>query len=126
MRQEQEVYHHLYQEKLEKLVKTALADRLPELQNVPTSTDGENDSDDSSDGQDMSKGKATETSSLKKIRALHMKIRREVRAEAWANETAEVRRHVKEAMIREREGVAEKKGGEEKVGLDRSPESREL
>ena len=46
--------------------------------------------------------------------------------EAWANETAEVRREVKEAMIHEREGVAEMKGDEDKVGLDRSPESREL
>ena len=126
MCQEQEVYHHLYKEKLENLVKIALADRLPELQNIPTSTDDENDSDDNSDGQDMSKGKGVETSSLKKIRALHMKIRCEVRAEAWTNETAEVQREVKEAMIREREGVSEIKGDEDKVGLDRSPESREL
>ena len=123
MRQEQEVYHHLYKEKLENLVKIALADRLPELQNIPTSTDDENDSDDGSDGQDTSKGKGVETSSLKKIRALRMKIRCEVRAEAWTNETAEVRREVKEAMIREREGVSEIKGDEDKVGLDQSPES---
>ena len=126
MRQEQEVYHHLYREKLENLVKVALADRLPELQNIPTSTDDENDSDDGSDSQNMAKGKSTEASSLKKIRALRMKIRREVRAEAWANETAEVRCEVKEAMMREREGVAEIKGDEDKVGLDRSPDSREL
>ena len=125
MRQEQEVYHHLYREKLEKLVKVAIADRVPELQNVPTSTDDENDSDDGSDEQDAAKGTST-ANSLKKIRALRMKIRREVRAEAWANETAEVRREVKEAMIHEREGVAEIKDDEDKVGLDRSPESREL
>ena len=119
-------HHHLYKEKLENLVKIALADRLPELQNIPTSTDDENDSDDGSDGQDTSKGKGVETSSLKKIRVLHMKIRRKVRAEAWTNETAEVWHEVKEAMIREREGVSEIKGDEDKVGLDRSPESREL
>jgi len=117
MRQEQEVYHHLYREKLEKLVKVAIADRVPELQNVPTSTDDENDSDDGSDEQDAAKGTST-ANSLKKIWALRMKIRHEVRAEAWANETAEVRREVKEAMIREREGVAEIKDDEDKVGLD--------
>ena len=126
MRQEQEVYHHLYKEKLKNLVKITLADRLPELQNIPTSTDDENDSDNGSDGQDTSKGKGVETSSLKKIWVLCMKIRCEVRAEAWTNETAEVRREVKEAMIREREGVSEIKGDEDKVGLDRSPESQEL
>lgn len=51
MRQEQEVYHHLYREKLENLVKVALADRVPGLQNIPTSTDDENDSNDSSQGE---------------------------------------------------------------------------
>jgi phage protein D len=126
MRQEQEVYHQLYKEKVENLVKIALADRLPELQNVSTSIDGKSDSEDDSDGEDLPKAKHTEPSSLKKIRALRMSIRREVRAEAWANETAEVRREVKEAMMREREGVAETKGDEDKVGLERSPESREL
>ena len=90
MHQKQEVYHHLYREKLENLVKVALTDRLPELQNVPTSADDENNSDDGSDGQNTAKGKSTEASSLKKIRVLCMKIRCEVRTEAWVNETAEV------------------------------------
>jgi phage protein D len=126
MRQEQEIYHHLYKDKLEMLAKQALAERLPELQNIPNSSDEEGESDADSDGQDSSKGKGAEASSLQKIRALRMKIRREVRAEAWANETAEVRREVKEAMMREREGVAEINGDENKVGLERSPESREL
>ena len=112
MHQEQEVYHHLYKEKLEKLVKIALADQLPELQNIPT--DDKNDSD----GQDMSKGKGVETSSLKKIWVLHMKIQCKVCAEAWANETAEVWHEVKEAMICEREGVSKIKGDKDKVGLD--------
>ena len=74
MHQEQEVYHHLYREKLENLVKVALADRLPELQNVPTGTDDENGSDDGSDSQNMAKGKSPESKSLKKIQALRMKI----------------------------------------------------
>jgi len=128
--QEQEVYHRLYKDKLENLVKEALAERLPELQNVPEGCDDEDDSE--SDGDDngnrdvSSKGKATEANSLKKIRVLRMKIRREVRAEAWANESAEVRRQVKEEIRREKEGIAETNGKEGKVGLERSPESREL
>jgi len=128
MHQEQEIYHHLYKDKLETLAKTALAERLPELQNVLNGSDDseEDESDADSDGQDSSKGKGAEASSLQKIRALRMKIRREVRAEAWANETAEVRQEVKNEMMREREGVAEINGEEKKVGLERSAESQEL
>ena len=124
--QEQEVYHRLYKEKLENLVKEALAERLPELQNVLDGHDDEDDSESDGDGDDSSKGKTAEASSLKKIRVLRMKIRREVRAEAWANESAEVRRQVKEEIKREKEEVAEINGEEGKVGLERSPESREL
>jgi hypothetical protein len=123
MHQEQEVYHSLYKDKLEKLVKEALAERLPELENIANGSGEEDESDDS--GDEFSKVKATEASSLKKIRRLRMKIRREVRAEAWENETKEVRRQVKEEIMHEREEVAEKNGEESKVGLERSPESRE-
>jgi hypothetical protein len=122
--QEQEVYHRLYKDKLEKLVKEALAERLPELQNIPNGSDDEDETD--GDGNDSSKGKTSEADSLKKIRVLRMKIRREVRAEAWANETPEVRCQVKEEIIREREEATEVNGEETKVGLERSPESREL
>jgi hypothetical protein len=124
MHQEQEVYHRLYKDRLEPLVKDALAERLPELQNAPNASDDEGESND--DGEDSSKGKTTEASSLKMLRALRMKIRREVRAEAWANETSEVRRQVKEEMMREREEAVEINGEESKVGLERSPESREM
>ena len=55
-----------------------------------------------------------------------MKKLREVRANAWANETEDVRREVREAMKHEREEVAELKDEEGKIGLERSPESREL
>jgi hypothetical protein len=55
-----------------------------------------------------------------------MKIRCEVRAEAWANETEEVRRQVKEEMVRERLELVEINSEESKVGLERSPASREL
>jgi hypothetical protein len=118
MHQEQEVYHSLYKDKLEKLIKEAIAERLPELQNGSNGSEDDDESD--SDGEDSSK------SSTKQIRALRMKIRREVRAEAWANESEEVRCQVKEEIIREREGVAETNDEESKVGLERSPESREL
>jgi hypothetical protein len=115
-RQEQEVYHSLYKDKLEGLIKEALAERLPELQNIPNGSEGEDNSDAS--GNESSKGKCVEASSLKKIRKLCMKIRHEVRANAWENETAEVRRQVKNEMAREREEVTEIKGDKSKVGLE--------
>jgi hypothetical protein len=55
-----------------------------------------------------------------------MKIRREVRAEAWANESNEVRCQVMEEIMHEKEEVTKVNGEESKVGLERSPESREL
>jgi hypothetical protein len=125
MHQEQEVYHRLFKDKLEKLVKEALAERLPELKDIPDDSDGdENESGDDDDSS--SKGRGTEAKSLRKIRVLRMKLRREVRAEAWANETEEIRREVREELKRERQEVAEIKGEEVKMGLERSPESREL
>jgi hypothetical protein len=123
--QEQEVYHRLYKSKLENLVKEALAEQLPGLQNVPEDSDDDSDESDG-DGVESSKDKATTANSLKKIRALRMKIRRQVRAEAWANEPAEVHRQVKEEIIREKKELAEINGQGSKVGLERSPESREL
>jgi hypothetical protein len=117
MHQEQEVYHRLYKDKVEKLVKDAIAEQLSELQTVSTSSEDEDKSD--GDGEDSSK------SNMRKVRVLHMKIRCEVRAEAWANESAEVRQQVKEEIMREREEVAEI-NNEDKIGLERSAESREL
>jgi len=121
--QEEEVYHRLYKDKLENLVKEALAERLPELQNILNTTDNEDESD--GDGDNSSKAKATEVTSLKRLRKLRMKVRREVRAEAWASETPEVHRQVKDEIMRERAEAAEINGEEGKVGLERSPESRE-
>ncbi|KIM38353.1 hypothetical protein M413DRAFT_30193 [Hebeloma cylindrosporum] len=123
--QEQEVYHSLYKDKLEKLVKEAMAEQLPE---IPHGTNGsdEDKSDNDSGGDDSTKDKRTEPRSIQKLRALRMKIRREVRAEAWANETEEVRCQVKKAIMREREEIGEINGEEGKVGLERSPASREL
>ena len=126
MHQEQEIYHRLYKDKLEKLVKEAFAERLPELQHLCNTSDDEDESDNASEDDDSSKDKCTEPRSLKKLRALHMKIRHEVRAEAWANETEEIRRQVKEEIMREKEEVAEINGEEGKVGLERSPASRKL
>lgn len=126
MHQEQEVYHRLYKDKLEKLAKDALDRRLPELQHVADDGEAEEESDSDSSAEDSSKDKRTEPSSLQKLRALRMKVRREVRADAWANETEEVRRHVKEELAREREEIADINGEEGKVGLERSAESREL
>jgi len=127
LHQEEEVYHRLYKDKLETLAKAALKERLPELENNPIGSEDEDGSDDDGDGNNLSKGqRGTDPSSVTKLRALRMKIRREVRAEAWANETEDVRREVNEAMKHEREEVAELKGEEGKVGLERSPESREL
>ena len=65
MHQEQEVYHRLYKDKLENLVKEALAEQLPELQNVPEGSDDDSESDGS--GDEVSKSKATTANSLKKI-----------------------------------------------------------
>ena len=137
LHQEEEVYHRLYKEKLEVLAKAALAERLPDRQNILNGSEDDNDSDGDGDGDGdgggddsanaLSKGKtSTESSSVKSIRALRMKIRREVRADAWANETEDVRREVREAMKQEGEELAEFKGEEGKVGLERSPETREL
>lgn len=135
LHQEGEVYHRLYKEKLEALAKAALAERLPDRQSILNGSEDDNESDSDSDGDGdgddnanaLSKGKtSTESSSVKSIRALRMKIRREVRADAWANETEDVRHEVREAMKKEREELAEFKGEEGKVGLERSPESREL
>jgi hypothetical protein len=125
--QEEEVYHRLYKDKLEKLAKAALDEQLPELQNIPNGSEDEDDSDGDGDSSELSKAKpGTEPSSMTKLRALRMKIRREVRAQAWADESEEVRRQVREEIKREREEVAEIKGEDGKVGLERSPESREL
>ena len=121
--QEQEVYHRLYKDKLEKLIKEALDKRLPELQEVPNSSNDEDQSDANDD--DLSKGNATEPST-KKMRTLRMKIRREVRGDAWENETEEVRRQVRKEVLREKEEVTKINSEESKVGLERSPESREL
>jgi hypothetical protein len=123
--QEQEVYHRLYKDKLEKLVKEALDERLPELQDIPNGSEDEHESDNNSEGDDSTKNKHVEPRSIKKIRALRMQVRREVRAKAWANETEEVRRQVKEEIMREREELGEINGEEGKVGLERSPASRE-
>ena len=125
--QAEEVYHRLYKDKLEKLAKAALDEQLPELQNIPNSSEDEDDGDEDGDSSELSKGKpGTKPSSMTKLRALRMKIRREVRAQAWADESEEVRRQVREEIKREREEVAEIKGEDGKVGLERSPESREL
>ena len=128
MHQEEEVYHRLYKDKLEALAKAALKERLPELENNSLGSDDEDDSDDDGDGNNLSKAQRgiDASSAVKKLRALRMKIRREVRADAWANETEDVRCEVREAMKHEREEVAELKDEEGKIGLERSPESREL
>lgn len=123
--QEQEVYHSLYKDKLEKLVKEALDERLPELQDIPNGSEDEHESDNNSEGDDSTKNKRVEPRSVKKIRALRMQVRCEVRAKAWANETEEVRRQVKEEIMHEREELGEINGEEGKVGLERSPASRE-
>jgi hypothetical protein len=117
--QEEDVYHRLYKDKLEKLAKAALNEQLPELQNIPNSSEEENDSDGDGASSELSKGKpGTESSSMKKLRALRMKIRREVRAQAWANETEEVRHEVRDEIKHEREEIAEIKGEDSKVGLE--------
>jgi hypothetical protein len=121
--QEQEVYHHLYKHKPEKLIKEALDKRLPELQEVPDISNDEDESDGNDD--DSSKGNATE-SSTKEMRMIWMKILHEVRADAWENETEEVRRRVKEEVLHEKEEVTKNNSEESKVGLEQSPESREL
>ena len=88
--QEQEVYHRLYKDKLEKLAKDALYEQLPELQNIPNRSEDEDDSDeddsdeddideDDSDGDGdsskLSKAKpGTEPSSMTQLRALCIKI----------------------------------------------------
>ena len=126
MHQEQEVYHRLYKDKLEKLAKEALDKRLPKLQTIPNGNEDEDEFDSGSDGDNSPKDRCTEPSSTKEIRSLRMKIRCEVRAEAWANETEEVRRQVKQEMMREKDEFAEINGEEGKVGLERSPESRAL
>ena len=124
LHQEEEVYHCLYKEKLKTLAKAALVERLPELQNGPNGSEGENESDSDGDGNVLSKGKpGAETSSVKSIRALRMKVRREVCTDAWANETEDVHQEVREAMRCKREEVAKFKGEEGKVGLEHSPES---
>jgi hypothetical protein len=88
LHQEEEVYHRLYKEKLEALEKAALAERLPDRQNIlngsedDNESDGNGDSDGDNNANVLSKGKpSTEASSVKSIRALRMKIRREVRAD---------------------------------------------
>jgi len=116
--QEQEIYHHLYKDKLEKLVKEAFTERLPELQHLCNTSDDEDESNNDSEDDDSSRDKCTEPRSLKKLRALRMKIRREVHAEAWANETEEIRRQVKKDIMREKKEVAEINGEEGKVGLE--------
>ena len=120
------MYHRLYKDKLEKLAKEALDKRRPKLQTIPNGNEDEDEFDSGSDGDNSPKDRRTEPSSTKEIRSLHMKIRREVRAEAWANETEEVRRQVKQEMMREKDEFAEINGEEGKVGLERSPESRAL
>ena len=125
--QEEEVYHRLYKDKLEKLAKAAFNEQLPELQNIPNGSEDEDDSDGDGDSSELSKAKpGTEPSSMTKLRALRMKIQHEVRAQAWADESEEVRRQVREEIKREREEVAEIKAEDGKVGLERSPKSREL
>ena len=126
MHQEQEVYHCLYKDKLEKLAKEALDKRLPELLTIPNGSEDEDKVDSGSDGNNSPKDRHTEPSSTKKIRSLRMKICREVRVEAWANETEEVRHQVKEEMMREKDEFAEINGEEGKVGLEQSPELRAL
>ena len=57
------------------LAKAVLAEQLPELRNSPNSSDGENESDSDGDGNVLSKRKpGAETSSVKSIRALCMKV----------------------------------------------------
>ena len=126
MHQEQEVYHHLYKDKLKKLAKEALDKWLLELLTIPNSSKDEDEVDSGSDGDNSPKDRCTEPSSTKKIRSLHMKIRCEVHVEAWANETEEVCHQVKEEMMREKDEFAKINGEEGKVGLERSPESRAL
>src|SRR6266699_2522133 len=99
MHQEQEVYHRLYKDKLEKLVKDALVEQVPELKDDQNDSDDEEESD--GNGDSSSKGDGTETNSRKQVQVLRMKIRREVWAEAWANETEEVCCRVKKELMHE-------------------------
>ena len=118
MHQEQEVYHCLYKDKLEKLAKDTLKKWLPELQHVLNGSKGEEESDGDSSNENSPKDKHMEPSSVKKLRALHMKICHEVHADAWANKTEEVQCHIKKEMMHEREEAAKVNGEEAKVGLE--------
>ena len=86
------------------LAKAALKEQLPELKNNPIRSEDEDGSDNNGDGNNLSKVQhGTDPSSVTKLRALCMKIWREVHAEVWANGTEDVHCEVNEAMKHERE-----------------------
>ena len=126
--QEIEVYHRLYKEKINALTEEALAKNPLPADDVTTSdTDDEQHQGSDDDGHDdpSTKNKTKSTNN----KAYRMKIKREVRAQAWADETREVKEEIHQLLEREKEDKIKQDKAlicNEKSGLERPSEQRQL
>jgi hypothetical protein len=126
--QEIEVYHRLYKDKINQLTDEALAES-PMVTDTDEST---SDSDEQSGASDSDNDKASRkdgSKSTQGLKAYHMKIKREVLAKAWAGETPEVKEEIHHILEKEKEEkiILDKAlMCDEKSGLDRPPEQRQM
>ena len=132
--QEIEVYHRLYNDKINRLMEEALAKRPMPLESGASSTDADDSEqgtsdDDNNDEKSTQKTKSETTKDSRRMKAYRMKMKREVRAQAWADETTEVKDEIRQVLEKEKEEkINEEKDllSDEKIGLERSPDQRQL
>ena len=89
-------------------------------------TDDEQDQGSADDGHDDPSTKKKSTNNNK---AYRMKIKREVRAQAWADETPEVKEEIRQLLEKEKEDKIKQDRAlicDEKSGLERPSEERQL
>jgi hypothetical protein len=127
--QEVEVYHRLYKDKINQLTNEALAESPMDTDTDESTSDSDEDSDSDSDRDSDKASRKDGSKSTQELKAYRMKIKRGVLAKAWAGETSEVKEeihHILEKEKKEKINLDKALICDEKSGLDRSPEQRQM
>src|SRR5271155_4756956 len=125
--QEVEVYHRLYKDKINQLTGKALAES-PIIADTDESTSDSNEEGSASDKASR-KHRSKLTKDGQRLKAYRMKIKWEVLAKAWAGETPEVKEEIHRILEKEKEEKINSDKAlisNEKSGLDRPPEKRQM
>lgn len=138
MHKPEEIYQSLYKDKIDALMKIEVEQYHANNKDQHIGTQAQRGTEDNkleSDGEDMTIETVDEPQKTGKERALdkgtkafkswHMSTRRRVVKEAWENETTEVKEIVMKEIEAERKTNAELVD-DQKTGMDRTPEQRQL